>query len=113
MHGGQGSPQQPFILVILSILSLFSFFKNTEDRMTDGSRHTGAGQDAAAGGVHLVHPAADRWPGRAELRQVPGFEKSTVGASRFAPLVTSKYSRGFAPVTLAVITCGKRRMYVL
>ena len=46
---------------------------------------------------------------------LPGglFEKSTVGASRDAGLVTSKYSRGFAPVIFAVSAAGNLRMYVL
>lgn len=41
------------------------------------------------------------------------FPKSTVGTSRAAADVTSKYGRSFAPVTFAVSTCGKVRMYVL
>ena len=41
------------------------------------------------------------------------FPKSTVGASSDAGLVTSKYSRGFAPVIFAVRVAGKLRMYVL
>lgn len=43
----------------------------------------------------------------------PYFLKSTFGASRFAALVTSKYSRGLAPMIFAVITTGNRRIYVL
>ena len=39
--------------------------------------------------------------------------KSTFGVSRAPGVVTSKYSRGLAPVTFAVITAGKLRMYVL
>ena len=35
-----------------------------------------------------------------------GLEKSTVGAVRAPGFVTSKYSRGFAPVTFAVSDCG-------
>ena len=42
-----------------------------------------------------------------------GFEKSTVGASRFAAFVTSKYGFGFAPMTFAVSAVGNVRMYVL
>ena len=38
---------------------------------------------------------------------VLGFEKSTVGAGALTPPGASKYSRAFAPVTFAVITCGK------
>jgi hypothetical protein len=38
--------------------------------------------------------------------------ESTFGASRFAAFV-SKYSRGLAPMILAVMTMGNRRMYVL
>ena len=45
--------------------------------------------------------------------QLFGFEKSTVGAVRAPGVVTSKYSRGLAPVTLAVSDCGRVRMYVL
>lgn len=43
----------------------------------------------------------------------PGFEKSTFGASRAPGVVTSKYDFGSAPMTFAVSTAGKRRMYVL
>lgn len=43
----------------------------------------------------------------------PGAGNSTVGTSRAAPLVTSKYFRACAPVTFAVITAGKVRMYEL
>jgi hypothetical protein len=39
--------------------------------------------------------------------------ESTVGASRAPGLVTSKYGRGFAPVTRAVSAVGKVRMSVL
>lgn len=42
-----------------------------------------------------------------------GLEKSTVGAVRAPGVVTSKYSRGFAPVTFAVNDCGRVLMYVL
>lgn len=42
-----------------------------------------------------------------------GFEKSTLGAVRAPGVVTSKYSRCFAPVTFAVSDCGSVRMYVL
>ena len=38
---------------------------------------------------------------------------STFGASLAPGFVTSKYSRDFAPVALAVITCGNFRMYAL
>ena len=54
---------------------------------------------------------------RARLRRycfaAPGFEKSTDGAVRAPGVVTSKYSRGLAPVTFAVNDCGSVRMYVL
>jgi hypothetical protein len=39
-----------------------------------------------------------------------GFEKSTDGGPCSAPVVAVKYLRGFAPVTLAVITAGNWRM---
>ena len=43
----------------------------------------------------------------------PGFEKSTVGASRFAAFVTSKYGFAFAPMTFAVSAVGNFLMNVL
>src|SRR5690606_2173661 len=42
-----------------------------------------------------------------------GAGNSTVGASSLLASVTSKYSRESAPITFAVNTCGKRRVYVL
>jgi hypothetical protein len=44
---------------------------------------------------------------------LPGFEKSTVGASRAPALVTSNPARGLAPVTFAVSAVGKVRIVVL
>jgi len=51
--------------------------------------------------------------GCASNNAYPFFPKSTFGASRAPGFVTSKYSRGLAPTTLAVTTVGKRRMYAL
>src|SRR5689334_10972875 len=81
--------------------------------MHDAPRPRPGGVDCLADGPSARLPNASRRATALGYFAAAGFEKSTVGAVRAPGFVTSKYSRGFAPVTFAVRDCGSVRMYVL
>jgi len=65
--------------------------------------------------LQIAAHAHKKTPPKGDRRQVRPlthrqWEKSTLGASAAAGVCSSKYARGFLPSTLAVSTCGKRRM---
>lgn len=82
-----------------------------------GNEKWGAGTPAPHSIYRLINrltPERRGRPGAPASRvrhpPLPGGGNSTVGTSRADGSVTSKYSRGDAPITLAVRFCGKRRM---
>jgi hypothetical protein len=75
--------------------------------MEDYGRVAGAAPPGAAdGGVIVGADVPAGFPPGVPAPAAPGFPKSTVGASRFAPFVTWKYFRSLAPVIFAVSTAG-------